>query len=286
MTREKARDDGSDVGYALSRTHSIPRTMSSFSSDSDRSRAESDMMDPYDVGSDDDDDELREKRKGRRVFSSTAEEADSISNMSYMQRRKYMSRVKIEFNTTGEDQLLRVSIRLIYDCIASYWREQFLIKLAQSLMTFGAPSHRIEAQLLAASKVLEVDAEFIHIPGLIMCSFNKVMMRASDLRFVKCAGALDLGSLHAVHHLYRQVVHDEVSAKVGVETLEHLLAAKPGYRRTLRIIMAFCLSAMICPLAFGGSIIDMWVAGATGAFLSVMQVQVAARSTMYAAVYE
>lgn len=103
MTREKAREDDSDGGYALSRTHSIPRTMSDMSCNSDRSLAESEGMDPYDLGTDDDDDEVRSKGKGKkRVFASTAEEAEMIANMTYMQRRKYMSRVRIEFNTTGK----------------------------------------------------------------------------------------------------------------------------------------------------------------------------------------
>ena len=152
-------------------------------------------------------------------------------------------------------------------------------------MTFGAPSHRIEAQLVAASRVLEVDAEFVHIPGLIMCSFNKMMMRSSDLRFVKCAGALDLGSLHAVHSLYRQVVHDEVSAKQATQMLEDLVRERPIYGPLIRCALAFSISALICPLAFGGSFVDLWVAG-TGALLLALLQLCATKSALYANVFE
>lgn len=51
-------------------------------------------------------------------------------------------------------------------------RQEFLIKLAKTLMTFGAPSHRIESQLIAAARILEVEAEFIHLPSVIICSFG------------------------------------------------------------------------------------------------------------------
>ncbi|KAH9843858.1 DUF1212-domain-containing protein [Rhodofomes roseus] len=262
MTREKAHN-GPEDDPPLSR-FSAPRTNSGISNRSDDSDADPELLDPHDPKA-----TGRHPHSHNEGFVGSAEEAEMMSNMTYVQRKKYMSRVKIEWNVSP-----------------IYWREQFLIRLAGCLMTFGAPSHRIEAQLVSAARVLEIEAEFVHIPGLIMCSFGDKMRRASDLRFVKCAGSLDLGSLHTVHVLYRRVVHDELSAQEAAAFLEHLLTSRPAYRRTVRIIFAFFLSAMICPLAFGGSIIDMWIAGVTGVFLSVMQVQVAARSAMYAAVYE
>ncbi|KAG5221560.1 DUF1212-domain-containing protein [Salix suchowensis] len=140
-------------------------------------------------------------------------------------------------------------------------RQEFLIKLARALMTFGAPSHRIESQLIAAARILEVEAEFIHLPGVIICSFGDQEMGCSETHFVKCGGALSLGALHKVHLIYRSVVHDEISAKKASEQLEALLKSGPVYPRLFRVFLAFLLSSLICPLAFGGSFLDMWVAG-------------------------
>lgn len=165
-------------------------------------------------------------------------------------------------------------------------RQMFLTRLAQALMTFGAPSHRIESQLLSAAKILEVDAEFIHIPGVIMCSFGDQETKTSELHFVKCGGRLSLGSLHDVHTIYRTVVHDEVSAKQATAQLDALLKAKPLYNAIIRTFLAFALSSLICPLAFGGSFVDMWIAGAGAVFLSTMQIRVASKSVLYANVYE
>lgn len=153
-------------------------------------------------------------------------------------------------------------------------------------MTFGAPSHRIESQLLSAARILEIDAEFIHIPGVIMCSFGDQETKTSELHFVKCAGRLSLGSLHEVHQIYRTVVHDEISAKNAAAQLDALLHAKPVYSALFRTILAFLLSLLICPLAFGGSFVDMWIAGVGAVFLSTMQVRVASKSVLYANVYE
>jgi uncharacterized membrane protein YjjP (DUF1212 family) len=153
-------------------------------------------------------------------------------------------------------------------------------------MTFGAPSHRIESQLIAAARILEVEAEFIHLPSVIICSFGDQETGTSETHFVKCGGRLSLGNLHKVHLIYRSVVHDEVSAKKASVELEMLLNAPPLYSILFRCILAFCLSALICPLAFGGSFLDMWIAG-TGAFiLSALQLCVATKSAMYANVFE
>lgn len=165
-------------------------------------------------------------------------------------------------------------------------RQMFLMRLAKALMTFGAPSHRIESQLLSAARILEVDAEFIHIPGVIICSFGDQDTKTSETHFVKCAGRLSLGSLHEVHQIYRAVVHDEISAKKATAQLNSLLEAKPLYGAVTRTILAFFISALICVLAFGGSFLDMWIAGGGAMFLCIMQIGVASKSQLYANVFE
>jgi uncharacterized membrane protein YjjP (DUF1212 family) len=165
-------------------------------------------------------------------------------------------------------------------------RQEFLLKLARALMTYGAPSHRIESQLVAAARILEVEAEFIHLPGVVICSFGDQDLGCSETHFIKCGGRLSLGALHKVHLIYRSVVHDETSAKQATEQLESLLQTPPLYSIFFRCFLAFCLSALICPLAFGGSFLDMWIAGAAAFLLAVLQLCVANKSALYANVFE
>ena len=153
-------------------------------------------------------------------------------------------------------------------------------------MTFGAPSHRIESQLMAVARILEVEAEFIYLPGMIICSFGEQDLGSSETHFVKCSGRLSLGALHKVHLIYRSVVHDEISAENATEQLEALLQAPAPYSTFFRCILAFWLAALICPLAFGGSFVDMWIAGAAAFILCWLQLRVAQRSALYANVFE
>lgn len=45
-------------------------------------------------------------------------------------------------------------------------RQKFIIKLCRSLMLYGAPTHRLEDYLKLTSRALEIDAQFLYIPGM------------------------------------------------------------------------------------------------------------------------
>lgn len=158
---------------------------------------------------------------------------------------------------------------------------------ARALLSFGAPSHRMESQLLSAARILEVDAEFTHMPGLIIASFGDEETKTSQMHFAKCGGRLSLGNLHLLHHIYRAVVHDELSASKATEELNKLLSAGPMLPTPIRLLLSFLIAMLICPIAFGGSFVDMWIAGLGSIFLTCVQTYVASRrSVIYANVYE
>ena len=169
---------------------------------------------------------------------------------------------------------------------ATAQRHKFILRLAKALMVFGAPSHRIESQLNATALVLEVPAQFVHLPNIVIASFGEADVGASDTHFIKASGGLNLGQLHKVHQVYREVVHDEIGVEKGSALLSQLMKEKPIYSNKLRCVIAFLCCALICPLAFGGSFLDMWVAGACGGILCLLQLNAAGKNAMYANVFE
>ncbi|KAG2013515.1 DUF1212 domain membrane protein [Coprinopsis cinerea AmutBmut pab1-1] len=277
--RNPAKDDDEDVGYTFGASEYM-----------NRDHEEEDQEpagDAYSTGISD----MRRGNSGMSVLSNNSEgldpddprvtgmhpnhrdeqdmEKNVLRHMDYRTRRKYLQRVRIEFNVA--------SLR---------HRQRFLLKLARALMTFGAPSHRIESQLIAAARILEVQAEFIHLPGVIICSFGEQETGGSETHFVKSNGRLALGLLHKVHLIYRSVVHDEISATQAIQKIDALLKEPPLYPWWIRCIISFWLSVLICPLAFGGSFVDMWFAGISAFVLAFLQLQVAQKSTLYANVFE
>ena len=100
-------------------------------------------------------------------------------------------------------------------------RHEFLRVLPKALLTFAAPSHRIETQLVFAAKTLNAPAEFGHLPSVIIISFVDDETHTSGTHFIKCGSRLQLARLQEVHKIYK-VLHDSIKAKEATVMLKEL----------------------------------------------------------------
>lgn len=86
-------------------------------------------------------------------------------------------------------------------------RQAFLLKCTKALLTFGAPSHRLEADMEFAADVLDVPAQFVHTPNAVVVNFGMAGSHLSESVFVKHAnGGLDLGNVRTLHQLLLHAV--------------------------------------------------------------------------------
>ncbi|KAI0639626.1 DUF1212-domain-containing protein [Trametes polyzona] len=165
-------------------------------------------------------------------------------------------------------------------------RQKFVLRLAKALLSFGAPSHRIESQLASAGEILDMHVAFVHLPNLIMVTFLDSDTRTSETHFVRAGGRVALTALHKVHLVYRDVLHDKIGATEGCNQLKRILQARPLYDIWTRCLLAFFCASIICVLSFGGSIVDMFVSGVSASVLQYLGLNAAAKSSIYANVYE
>lgn len=165
-------------------------------------------------------------------------------------------------------------------------RRAFMLKLAKCLLAFGAPSHRIESQLATASQILDARASFVHIPNIIIVTFGDEDMTSVETHFVKANGRIALTALQGVHIVYRKVLHDKMTVEEGTKRLASILSAPPIYSLLVRCLLAFVCGSTICVLAFGGSVIDMWISGVCAFVLQYLGLNTATKSATYANVYE
>ncbi|KAH9810427.1 hypothetical protein DFH28DRAFT_498549 [Melampsora americana] len=164
-------------------------------------------------------------------------------------------------------------------------RQDFILKLAKALMATGAPSHRLESQLSATARVLEIDAQFVHLPSIVIATFGDCDTRTSETHFVKAVGDIALGQLHRVHEIYKSVVHDQTGVGEGSAALHRILNEDPIYTVWQRMIIAAFCCGIISMLGFAGSFVDAWVSAAFGSFLAFMQLR-ATKNQMYSNIFE
>jgi len=69
-------------------------------------------------------------------------------------------------------------------------RQQYIIKMCRALMLFGAPTHRLEEYLAMTAKVLEINSQFLYIPGCMIISFDDVLTVSTLAMCVLGLGAL------------------------------------------------------------------------------------------------
>lgn len=153
--------------------------------------------------------------------------------------------------------------------------QKFCLTFAKALLAFGSPSHRIEAQLNSLAKVFQIEAQFLHTTGTIQVSFGDPESRNSETCLIKSPTGLALGRIHAVHNIYREVIHDEMYSSDGAREIRKLLHAPSRYGTKLRLGLAFITCLLICGIAFGGSLNDMWVAGVAGFIVRIIQIYAA-----------
>ncbi|KAH8923808.1 DUF1212-domain-containing protein [Atractiella rhizophila] len=155
-------------------------------------------------------------------------------------------------------------------------------------MSFGSPSHRLEAQLNATARALSLNAQFFHIPGVVVASFGDQETHTSETHFVKGSGGLALGNLHRTHDVYRMICHDEISVQNGTAALNRLLKAEPCYPLWMRVIMSTICAGLISMMAFvyGGSVLDAIISAIYGAVVGFLQLRLASTNPLYAPIFE
>jgi len=128
--------------------------------------------------------------------------------------------------------------------------------------------------------------EFVHLPNIIIASFRNDDTQSTRTYFIRSRGRIALTSLHKVHEVYRDVLHDNIGAEAGTDGLRQILRLPPIYSLKWRCFFAFICASIICGLSFGGSIVDMWISGACACVLQYLGLNAANKSSMYANVYE
>lgn len=161
----------------------------------------------------------------------------------------------------------------------------FILKLSRALMMMGSPSHRLETQIQATARVLEINAQVVYLPGTMLVSFGDDATHTSETKFLKQATGLDLGKLKEVHDVYWDVVHDEISVEDASTRLDYLMTSPPVYNAWQTLVIGCLCSSFICIPSFHGSFLDALMSAPLGGLLVGIQL-LAARNDMFSNVFE
>jgi len=165
-------------------------------------------------------------------------------------------------------------------------RRTYLIKLCDAFMRYGAPTHRIEEYLAASARALLIDAQFMYIPGAMMCTFIDNTLRANSVELVRRTEGLDFGRLKDVFNVYKLVIHEKYTAEEGILEIETIRKRPDPYGVWFRIF-TFGLASVFCgPFSFNSRPIDAVPTFILGSAIGFLQLKVVPRSDQFSNVFE
>ena len=180
-----------------------------------------------------------------------------------------------------EDEI-RVTVQ-IAEIIA---RQRYIMQLCKALMKFGAPTHRLEEYMQMTAKVLEMDSQFLYLPGCMIMSFDDPSTRTTEVKLVRVAQGIDLSRLAYTHSVYKNVVHDIIGVEEAIQELQDIMNSKPRYNKWIVVLTYGLATAAVGPFAFSARPIDIPIIFMNGCILGTMQHVVAPRSALYSNVFE
>ncbi|KAB8346295.1 hypothetical protein FH972_023339 [Carpinus fangiana] len=165
-------------------------------------------------------------------------------------------------------------------------RHRYLVKLCRALMQYGAPTHRLEEYMKMSARVLEIQAQFLYMPGCMIISFDDTATHTAEVKLVRVSQGVDLGKLWDTHAVYKDVVHDSIGVEEATARLEDLLKSPDKFKTWFSVLLYGLASASVAPFAFGAHWPDLGPAFLLGAILGFLRLVVAPASTLYSDVFE
>ncbi|KZT05711.1 DUF1212-domain-containing protein [Laetiporus sulphureus 93-53] len=227
------------------------------------------------------------KRTWSRANTPSTPGSPTTSEEEWLMREKEKIRAKDKADKQRRERRKRkkAEIYITRHVAEIVQRQEFILKLARAMMMFGGPTHRLQAQIQATGKVLDIPLSCMYLPDVMLISFDDSATSTSNIKFIRQGSALDIGKLQDAYALYWKVIHDEISVKDASVALDDLMRKPQLYKFwQLVLIGGFC-SAFICSVSFNGSFIDSLISFPLGCLLIVIQLLVA-KNELYSNVFE
>jgi hypothetical protein len=142
---------------------------------------------------------------------------------------------------------LEDEIRITVHIAETLSRQKYLLKLCRALMSYGAPTHRLEEYMKMSARVLEIDGQFLYIPGCMIISFDDASTHTTEVKLVRSAQGVDLGKLKDTHEIYKEVVHDVIGVEEATQRLDAVISIKQKNNAWFLVFVYGLASATVAP---------------------------------------
>ncbi|KAF7730798.1 hypothetical protein EC973_001316 [Apophysomyces ossiformis] len=162
-------------------------------------------------------------------------------------------------------------IRITFEIANILQKQEFLRKLAKSLMLYGCPAHRLEYIMRRVSRTIGAEAEYVYIPNIMFLSFFDQTTHTTETHFIRQPQMFDMHKLGEVYRLEKLVSHGEVSVDEALEFIDKVADEPQFYPVFLNpfvyALASFCGAVMF----FGGRFKEAGLSAALAMFFAVYE---------------
>ncbi|ORZ22726.1 hypothetical protein BCR41DRAFT_380408 [Lobosporangium transversale] len=149
-------------------------------------------------------------------------------------------------------------------------RQDYILRLAKSMIKYGAPPHRLEDSIDQAARHLELHLQCIYLPNLMIVAFTDYETHTSETHLLKASAGLDMYKCALVHQVHKMVTHDTTTVGEAIMKLEAIHAQKDINSRLLTLLAYACAAFSTTPMFFQGSLADAGVSFLMGGAVGLL----------------
>ncbi|KAF9144996.1 hypothetical protein BG015_012047 [Linnemannia schmuckeri] len=149
-------------------------------------------------------------------------------------------------------------------------RQDFILRLAKSLIKYGAPSHRLEDAVDHAAKTLEINLQCIYLPNVMIVSFTDYETHTSETHLLKVPAGLDMYKCALVHQVQKMVTHSSMPVEEAIMKLDAINTEKDANGRWITVLAYAVSGFCTAPMFFRGNWIDATISFFMGAAVGLL----------------
>lgn len=114
--------------------------------------------------------EMKSRRKSRPspLILKSNRSSEKMQELTEDDRRRREWEQEKKRRKKAKEARKKQEVYIIQHVAAILSRQQFILKLARALMMFGSPTHRLETQIQATAKVLDINAQVVYLPNIML----------------------------------------------------------------------------------------------------------------------
>ncbi|KAG0318271.1 hypothetical protein BGZ99_005791 [Dissophora globulifera] len=149
-------------------------------------------------------------------------------------------------------------------------RQDYVLRLARSMIKFGAPSHRIEDAIDHTARTLELNLQCVYLPNVMIVAFTDYETHTSETHLLRVSAGLNMHKFAQVHQILKLVTHSSMPVEEAIMKLDIINTEQDVWPQWANVVAYGLASFCAAPMFYKGNWVDAGVSLLMGVCVGLM----------------